>query len=107
MYCIRFAVSLQRVILLKEINMAAVSVRQNQLILDAYWKNLQSLSNDLKLKLAAKLTTSVIEDTEKKTSEKTQNMLDKYSGAWVGEESAEDIMKMIKEGSTSREPLDF
>ena len=34
-------------------------------------------------------------------------MLKKYAGAWKGDNSVDDIMKMVREGSSVREPLKF
>ena len=58
-----------------------------------YWKFLQFIPENVKLGLAAKLTTSVLEDTtteepEKKPDDYTARMLDKFWGAWVGDETA-------------------
>ena len=40
-------------------------------------------------------------------SNRTQAMLDKFAGAWVGEESADELMQKIREDSSIREPLNL
>lgn len=75
-----------------------------------YWKLLRTMSRTARLNLAAMLTTSVIEDEKKAetaVSGRTRAMLDKFYGAWVGDENADDTMRVIRENSTSREPIAF
>lgn len=84
--------------------------RVDKKIIDAYWNMLRSLSNEMKLKLATRLTASVVEKverTEKPVSEHTRQMLDKFYGAWEGDESAEQIIATMKENKSVREPLEF
>ena len=55
--------------------------RADRKIIDAYWNMLRSLSNDMKLKLATRLTASVVEKAERAempVSEHTRQMLDKF-----------------------------
>lgn len=69
-----------------------------------YWRTLNSLSDSVKLRLATMLTSSVVEkaDSKETSAELTQRMLKKYAGAWVGDESDEDIMATIRESSSIR-----
>lgn len=73
-------------------------------IANSYWRVLSSLSDGVKLRLASMLTTSIIENVDKKetSSELTKRMLKKYNGAWVGDENAEEIMTRIRENSSIR-----
>lgn len=69
-----------------------------------------SLSNSNKDWLAEKIIMSKTdEEIEQKTlseEEKyTQQMLNRFAGAWHGEESAEEIIAKINEGKSIREPL--
>ena len=52
---------------------------------------------------------SVTEDETENISsdEYTEKMLNKFYGAWEGDETATELMKVIKEGSTSRNPVCF
>ena len=77
-----------------------------------YWKFLQFIPENVKLGLAAKLTTSVLEDTtaaepEKESDDYTARMLDKFWGAWVGDETADEVMKNIKLNVKSRNPINL
>lgn len=84
--------------------------RVDKKIIDAYWNMLRSLNNEMKLKLATRLTASVVEKVERiemLVSEYTRQMLDKFYGAWEGDESAEQIIATMKENNSVREPLEF
>lgn len=84
--------------------------RIDKKIIDAYWNMLRSLNNEMKLKLATRLTASVVEKVERiemPVSEYTRQMLDKFYGAWEGDESAEQIIATMKENNSVREPLEF
>lgn len=84
--------------------------RIDKKIIDAYWNMLRSLNNEMKLKLATRLTASVVEKVERteiSVSEHTRQMLDKFYGAWEGDESAEQIIATMKENNSVREPLEF
>ena len=92
-----------------------VTASLNETILDSYWSQLCSLSDALKLKLAAKLTADVAEralDTSnvkvETEGEFTQRIVQKYAGAWKGPETADEIIKNIKADSHSKsEPISF
>jgi len=82
--------------------------RADRKIIDAYWNMLRFLSNEMKLKLATRLTASVVEKaerTETHVSEHTRQMLEKFYGAWEGDESAEQIIATIKENNSIRKPI--
>lgn len=75
---------------------------------NSYWNMLKSLSNDVKLRLAARLTESVINSKEESES-RTAEMLDKYSGAWSDSRNTDEIVRDIYESrySSGKEPLKF
>ncbi|MBC8601775.1 hypothetical protein H8784_08575 [Parabacteroides acidifaciens] len=75
---------------------------------NSYWNMLKSLSNEVKLRLAARLTESVIH-SEESVKDLTEEMLDKYSGAWSDSRDADQIVKDIYDGrhSSGKEPLQF
>ena len=69
-----------------------------------------SLSNKNKDWLAEKIIMSKTDETmEAKTlsaeDKFTQQMLSRFSGAWHGEESADEIIATINESKSIREPL--
>lgn len=67
---------------------------------DAYWEMLKSLNDDIKLRLATRLTASVV--AGKTTSkDKTEEMIEKHLGKWKDERSAEEIIKDIYMGRNS------
>lgn len=75
-----------------------------------YWRLLRTMSRTARLNLATMLTTSVLEDEKEAqtaVSDHTRVMLNKFYGAWVGEESADETVKVIRENATSREPIAF
>lgn len=69
-------------------------------LVSLYWNVLRTLNRNIRLNLAAKLTTSVAEEEmamKDTVSDPTRSMLDKYYGAWVGKETAADTMRVIRE----------
>lgn len=74
---------------------------------NSYWEVLKSLSDEVKLRLATKLTASVLES---KTKEKdiTEEMISKYSGTWKDSRSTEEIISDIYNArSSAKDPLKF
>lgn len=74
---------------------------------DAYWEMLKSLNDDIKLRLATRLTASVIAG---KTVQRdnTEEMIKKHLGAWKDERSVESTIQDIYESRKSiKEPLNF
>lgn len=86
----------------------AITSRENNTV-SMYWNTLRSMSRSVRLALAVKLTNSVLEEEreEKSDEEYTEEMLDRFFGKWVGDETPEELMAIIKENSTSREPISF
>ena len=76
-------------------------------ITDTYWEMLKSLSDDIKLRLATRLTVSVV--AGKVTHrDKTQDMIEKHMGKWKDERSTDKIIKDMYEGRKSvKAPLNF
>ena len=69
-----------------------------------YWNTLRLMSKNIRLALAVKLTNSVLEEEREEMSDVAYNkeMRDRFFGKWVGNETAEELMSIIKENSTSR-----
>jgi hypothetical protein len=67
----------------------------NANILDNYMAFLETLSPGAKLDLIYKLTQSLKSEIKPK-----ENLFKSSFGAWVGNESAEDLMKDIRESRT-------
>ena len=59
-----------------------------------YWNALRSMSKNIRLGLAVKLTNSVLEEERKEMSDEayTEEMLNKFFGKWEGNETAEELM---------------
>ena len=74
-----------------------------------YWDLLKSLSDDVKLRLATRLTASVLEHRKDEAiADLTEEMLAKHAGKWIDDRSAEEIISdMRKSRSAIREPLNF
>lgn len=84
------------------------SVMDNTLKLtETYWEMLKSLNDDIKLRLATRLTASVIAGKDARKN-RTDEMIEKHLGKWKDERSAEDIIKDIYAGRNSiKAPLNF
>jgi len=67
----------------------------NNHILDNYLAFLETLSPGAKLDIISKLTQSLKSEVKPK-----ENLFDSSFGAWVGNESAEDIIKGIRDSRT-------
>lgn len=61
-------------------------------ITETYWEMLKSLNDDIKLRLATRLTASVVAG-KFAHKDKTKEMIEKHMGKWKDERSAEDIIK--------------
>ena len=73
-----------------------------------YINALLRMSNDTKLRVIRLLTDSLIKsDMVEKDVDNTQVMLQKHAGAWVGNESADEIISHVRENYSSRLPLEF
>lgn len=68
-----------------------------------YWDELKNLSNDEKLQIIMLLSSSMRkkEEDEEKSDYYTKKMLSRFSGAWVGEESPEEIIENINSSKKS------
>ena len=66
-----------------------------------YWNALRSMNKNIRLGLAVKLTNSVLEEERKEMSDETytEEMLNKFFGKWEGNETAEELMGIIKQSS--------
>ena len=84
------------------------AMNQSNVLPINYINALLGMSNDTKLRVIRLLTDSLIKSEMAETDvDNTQLMLQKHAGAWVGNESAEDIMSCIRENSSARSPLEF
>ena len=74
-----------------------------------HWYELEMLSKEDKIDVIALLSMSIAnaEDTET-PQDRTQEMIERCCGSWVGEQSAEDIIANINESKISKsEPVKF
>lgn len=74
-----------------------------------YMNILLGMSDDTKLRIIRMLTDSLIkcDDIDAKSPSYTSDMLKKHAGAWVGNESTEEIISIVRENSSIRKPLEF
>lgn len=73
-----------------------------------YLNELKNLSNDEKLQIIMFLSSSMMDShkAQKPSERYTKEMLDRFSGAWVGEETAEEIINNINKSKKSHsEPV--
>ena len=74
-----------------------------------HWHELEMLSKEDKIDIIALLSMSIAnaEDTEM-PRDRTQEMIERCCGSWVGEQSAEDIIANINDSKMSKaEPVKF
>jgi hypothetical protein len=67
----------------------------NTTLVDNYFRLLNSLSRENKIKLIAKLSNSIID-----VLPENENAIDKFFGAFKSEKSAEEIIKEIRDSRT-------
>ncbi len=70
-------------------------MKSNTMLIDNYYGLLSSLSKENKIKLIAKLSNSIVEETTE-----IENVVDKFFGAFKSDKSAEELIKEIKESRT-------
>ena len=68
-----------------------------------YWNTLRSMSKNIRLALAVKLTNSVLEEECEEISDEAykKDLRERFFGPWEGNETADELMSIIKENSTS------
>ena len=68
----------------------------NKIMVDDYYGLLRNLSKETKIKLIAKLSNSIIEDS----ASENVNVVDNFFGTFKSDKSAEEIIKEIRESRT-------
>lgn len=63
----------------------------NTVMIDNYFVLMRGLSNEFKIKLIAKLSNSMLEE-----STENERLVDKFYGAFVSKKSAEELIDEIK-----------
>lgn len=69
-----------------------MSMKSNTVLIDNYYGLLSSLSKENKIRLIAKLSNSILEE-----SPENENVVDNFFGAFKSEKSAEELIKEIRE----------
>lgn len=77
---------------------------------NTYWRLIKHLSDGVKLRLISLLSQSITpkamyEEMNKDT--KTARFLEEFCGAWKGDASADEIITVIEQSRTSKDPLAF
>lgn len=74
-----------------------------------HWHELEMLSKEDKIDVIALLSMSIANAEEKEMpTDRTQEMIERCCGSWVGEQSAEEIIANINESKMSKsEPVKF
>lgn len=80
----------------------------------SYWRILKDVRSEVKLRLIELMSESVRDNlamtaTTRKieSKERTTDFIEKFSGAWRGDESAESIIPKIRENRSCRNPISF
>lgn len=73
---------------------------------ESYWNFIKNSSNEVKLWLINKLSFSLINPSEISIDgdKETEDFINKFGGCWKGNDSAEEIIRMIKENPSCKEP---
>ena len=89
--------------------MSTVMTNLENNTISMYWNTLRSMSKNIRLAVAVKLTNSVLEEERERISDEAFNkkMRDKFFGKWEGNETADELMAIIKENFSSSEPINF
>lgn len=74
-----------------------------------HWHELEKLSKEDKIDVIALLSMSIANtDNINAAKDRTQEMIERCSGSWVGEQSAEEIIDNINKGKMSKsDPVKF
>ncbi|WP_290158569.1 hypothetical protein [uncultured Duncaniella sp.] len=76
-----------------------------------YWKLLKNASSEVKLRLIALLSQSLMEkehgDAKAIPASSTEKFINRFSGAWHGKDTAREIIDIIHEGRSCRKPISF
>lgn len=67
-----------------------------------YWDAIKEATDEIKLKLISMLSLSIANKQHKK--EKDEEIIDSIFGSWSGSESAEEIINIIQENRSCKEP---
>lgn len=88
-------------------NMAVLNKRLASKV--PHWHELEMLSKEDKIDVIASLSMSIANaEAPEMSRDRTQKMIDRFCGSWVGEESAEDIIANIENSKKSHsEPVKF
>lgn len=68
-----------------------------------YWNEIKTLSPKEKLQIITLLSSSLMDesDSSAKSKEYTKEILDRFGGAWTGDETAEEIIDNINKSKRS------
>lgn len=77
---------------------------------EGYWKLLKNVRSEVKLRLITLLSQSVIDETANhraNSTDDTKDFIARFSGAWHGDDTAENIITVIHEGRQCKNPISF
>lgn len=63
-------------------------------LIDSYWGLLKNLSADVKLKLIAKLSDSLVKEGDENQS---SDVAEQFYGAWKDDKTAEELIKEVRD----------
>lgn len=77
-----------------------------------YWNIIKDVKDEIKIRLITLLSESLANSLTVKTPAKgkeddTEKFIKKYYGVWQSQQTPEEIMDIIKEGRTSKDPVSF
>lgn len=91
------------------INIKMSTIISNQAEAERFWNIIKDTSNEIKILLINMLSASILEKTNsvnpKMTSDKkTKEFIEKFAGAWKSDLSAEELISLIHENHSCKEP---
>ena len=86
--------------------------RALNLEIEKYWAFIRNANDEIKLNLISLLSKSLINKSGHErfgveSHDNSDELIEKFAGAWHGTETPEEIMAIIKEHSSSKQPPVF
>lgn len=75
-----------------------------------YWNLIKDVSDEIKLELITLLSQSLLSRRSKSENSdkvKTKEFLNRFYGAWQGDENADSLIEIIRDGRKSKDPISF
>lgn len=78
--------------------------------ISTYWNLIKDVKDDIKIRLITLLSESLSHSSERNgkiVSDRTADFINNVYGAWKSPETAEEMISIISEGKSCKEPISF